>query len=136
MSINGIFDSTIRVLDKVLELRSQKLQCISSNIANAETPGYSRIGMDFEKGLREAVLGTGQAVSHPNHIPNLLSRQIDSFEANFYRQKDRSGFGDGNSVNMEQEMVDLSVNQIRFEAAVLSLNKKFSMLKYVIQEKI
>lgn len=136
MNLNGIFDSTIRVLDKVLELRSQKHQCISSNIANAETPGYSRIGMDFEKGLREAVSGTGQAVSHPNHIPNLPNRQIDLFEATFYRKKDRSGIGDGNSVNMEQEMVDLSVNQIRFESAILSLNKKFSMLKYVIQEKI
>ena len=136
MSKNGIFDSTISVLNKVLELRSQKLQSVSSNIANAETPGYSRIGMDFEKRLREAALGTDQAVTHPNHMPNLPVRQIESLEAAFYRQKDRSGFGDGNSVNMEQEMLDLSINQIRYEAAISSLNKKISMLKYVIQEKI
>ena len=136
MSINRIFDSTIGVLNKVLELRSQKLQSISSNIANAETPGYSRICMDFEKRLREAALGADQAVTHPNHMPNLTGQQIESLEGTFYRQKDLGGIGDGNSVNLEQEMMDLSINQIKFEAAILSLNRKFSMLKYVIQEKI
>ncbi len=136
MQTKGIFDTTIQILDKVLELRSQKLQSISSNIANAETPGYARLRMDFEDQLREAVNGTSQAVTQPGHMPNFPEQQIESFQANFYREKDQSSVGDGNSVSMEQEMVDLSVNQIRYEAAIVSLNKKFSMLKYVIQEKI
>jgi flagellar basal-body rod protein FlgB len=136
MQTKEIFDTTIQVLDKVLELRSQKLQTISSNIANAETPGYARHKMEFEEQLRETVIGTSQAVTHPRHMPNSPIQEIGSFQANFYRETDQSGIGDGNSVNLEQEMVDLSVNQIRFEAAILSLNKKFSMLKHVIQEKI
>jgi flagellar basal-body rod protein FlgB len=136
MHTKGIFDTTMQVLDKVLELRSQKLQAISSNIANAETPGYSRLKMEFEEQLREAVIGTSQAVTHPGHMPNSPNQQIETFQADFYREKDQSGIGDGNSVSLEQEMVDLAVNQIRFEAAILSLNKKFNMLRYVIQEKI
>jgi flagellar basal-body rod protein FlgB len=136
MQTKEMFDTTIQVLDKVLELRGQKLQSISSNIANAETPGYSRLKMEFEEQLREAVTGAGQEVTHPGHMPHSPGRQIEDFQANFYRENDQSGIGDGNSVNLEQEMVDLAVNQIRFEAAILSLNKKFSMLKYVIQEKV
>jgi flagellar basal-body rod protein FlgB len=136
MQANGIFDTTIQLLDKVLELRSQKLQSISSNIANADTPGYSRIRMEFEEQLREAVSQKSQAVTHPGHMPNFNGKQIESFQANFFKEKDQSGIGDGNSVTLEQEMVDLAVNQIRFEAAISSLNRKFSMLKYVIQEKI
>jgi flagellar basal-body rod protein FlgB len=136
MRAKEIFDTTIQVLDKVLELRSQKLQSISANIANAETPGYARVKMEFEEQLREAVSGTSQAVTHPGHMPNSPGQQMESFRADFYREKDLSGIGDGNSVNLEQEMVDLAANQIRFEAAISSLNKKFSMLKYVIQEKI
>ena len=136
MRAKEIFDTTIQVLDKVLELRSQKLHSISSNIANAETPGYARLNMEFEEQLREAVNGTSQTVTHPRHMPHSPGQEIESFQANFSREKDQSGIGDGNSVNLEQEMVDLAVNQIRFEAAILSLNKKFSMLKYVIQEKI
>ena len=136
MQTKEIFDTTIQVLDKVLELRSQKLQTISSNIANAETPGYGRHVMEFEEQLREAVVGTSQAVTHPRHMPNSPIEQIGSFQANFFRETDHSGIGDGNSVDLEQEMVDLAINQIRFEAAILSLNKKFNMLKYAIQEKV
>jgi flagellar basal-body rod protein FlgB len=136
MQTKEIFDKTIQVLGKVLELRSQKIQTISSNIANAETPGYARHKMEFEEQLRETVIGTSQTVTHPRHMPNSPIQEIGSFQANFYRETDQSGIGDGNSVNLGQEMVDLSVNQIRFEAAILSLNKKFSMLKHVIQEKI
>lgn len=136
MQLNELFDTTIQVLDKVLELRSQKLQSISSNIANAETPGYERITMEFEDQLKEAVTGTSQTVTHPMHMPGLVGQGIESVQAIFHREKDRSGIGDGNSVSLEQEMVDLTINQLRFEAAIVSLNKKFSMLKYVIQEKI
>jgi flagellar basal-body rod protein FlgB len=138
MTTKGIFDTTIQFLDKILELRIQKHQSISSNIANAETPGYARLRMEFEDQLRQLVIGTeeGQAVTHPGHMPNPSAQQIESFHANFYREKDHSGIGDRNNVSLDQEMVDLSVNQIRFEATILSLNKKFSMLKHVIQERM
>jgi flagellar basal-body rod protein FlgB len=138
MTTKGIFGSTIHFLDKVLELRTQKHQSISANIANAETPGYASLRMEFEDHLRELAIGseTGQAVTHPGHIPSPSKQMIESFEANFFREKHHSGIGDNNNVSLDQEMVELSVNQIRFEAAIVSLNKKFSMLKQVIQEKL
>ncbi|MCF8039077.1 MAG: flagellar basal body rod protein FlgB [Desulfohalobiaceae bacterium] len=137
MSTHGIFDTTIQVLDKVLELRTRKLEAISSNIANAETPGYAAQRMDFEEKLQTAISGSKAktSVTHPRHIPTGLGDDVSSFQADMYRDEDRSGFGDKNSVSLDQEMVDLSRNQIRFEAAIRSLNKKFSMLKMVIQER-
>ncbi len=138
METKAIFDNTIQFLDKMLELRIQKHHCISSNIANAETPGYSRLKVEFEDRLREMGIGTStvQTVTHPGHMPSTSLQAIKNFEADFYRVKDRSGIGDKNTVSLDQEMMELSENQIRFEAAILSLNKKFSMLKHVIQEKL
>ena len=135
--MHGLFDTTIQTLDKALELRSQKLQVISSNIANAETPGYAPMRMDFEKSLQEAVSGpeSGQVRTHQNHMPAAGGKDLSDFRASFYRDYDRSGIGDRNKVSIEQEMVDLSENQIRYEAAIQMLNKKFSMLKLVIQER-
>jgi len=135
MPVKGIFDPTIRVLDKVLGLRTQKLEAISANIANAETPGYSRIRVDFETALHDAVNGAGggQARTHPGHLSGTAG--LENFQAIVNREKDLSGIGDRNSVNREQEMVELSENQIRFDAAVRMLSKKFGMLKFVIQEK-
>lgn len=138
MSITGFFDTTIHTLDKVMELRSRKLEAISSNIANSETPGYSPIRMDFEKSLQQVVAGmnSGQARTHPRHMPTAESLNISAVQGNYHRDHDRSGIGDGNNVSIEQEMVDLSENQIRYEAAIQMINKKFSMLKLVIQERV
>ena len=47
------FDSNMQLLSKVLDLRAQKAQVISSNIANAETPGYSASRFAFEEDFKE-----------------------------------------------------------------------------------
>lgn len=138
MPVNGLFDTTMQALDKVLELRSQKLQLISSNIANAETPGYSAKKMDFEQDLREALDAgsSGTAATHPGHIPSGSGEKIASFQGTVYEKQAAGGIGDGNTVSLDQEMVALSENQIKYEAAIKALSKKMSFLKMVIQEKI
>ena len=42
-----------------LELRSQRLGLITSNIANAGTPGYKARDLDFNAALRASVKGQG-----------------------------------------------------------------------------
>lgn len=137
MAAGGIFDSSIQVLDKALDLRSRKLQVISANIANAETPGYARLRMDFESELKEAAKGSesGQVTTHPRHMPAGSGDGLSSVQGRFYRDVDQSGIGDRNTVSLDQEMVDLSENQIRYEAAIKMLSKKFNMLKMVISER-
>jgi len=142
MTANGIFDSTTQVLDKALDLRSRKLEVISANIANAETPGYARLRMDFEEALKESVSqtgsgsGTGQRTTHPRHMTTGGGGAIQEVRGHFYRQMDQNGIGDNNNVSLEREMVDLSENQIRYEAGIRMLGKKFNMLKLVIQERV
>jgi flagellar basal-body rod protein FlgB len=47
-------DSLFGVHGKALELRSQRLNLLASNIANASTPGYKARDIDFDAALREA----------------------------------------------------------------------------------
>lgn len=42
--------------------------------------------------------------------------------------------GDGNSVNVEREMVKLAENSLLYEATVQMLTKKFQNLKHIIRE--
>mgnify|MGYP006288081075 CR=1 FL=1 len=135
MTVNGIFDTTIGVLDKVMALRAQKLEVISSNIANAETPGYSGIKMDFNEALATALNHSDgrQLTTHPRHMSG---EGIPNMSAGIYVEADSSGIGDRNSVSLEKEMAELAENQIRYEAAIRMMNKKFNMLKLVIQEKV
>ncbi|MBM9537439.1 flagellar basal body rod protein FlgB [Desulfobulbus alkaliphilus] len=125
------FDTTMQLLHKVLDLRSKNQEIIGSNIANAETPGFSARSFSFEEQLK-SVLSGGELTmvsAHPRHIP-LSSTSIDQVSGTISIKRDNTGIGDENTVSVDHEMIKLSENQILYEAAITMLNKKLAMLKY------
>ena len=52
------FDYHTQLLSKVLDLRAEKAQVIASNIANAETPGFTPSEFTFEQDLANAIHGS------------------------------------------------------------------------------
>ncbi len=129
------FDTTMNLLGRVLDLRSKNQEVISSNIANAETPHYSAVSFEFEDQLRNAMdKNTLKPVSgHAKHFP-LSINGIMEVQGTLVTHPDKTGVGDRNSVSMSTEMMNLSKNQILFEAAITMLNKKMSMLKYAAND--
>ncbi len=129
------FDTTMHLLDKVLDLRSKNQKVISSNIANAETPNYSAVSFEFEEQLRNAIDKDGlkSVPGHANHFP-LSGNNISTVQGVIVVHPDKSGVGDRNSVSMEREMMHLARNQILYEAAITMLNRKMSMLKYAAND--
>lgn len=128
------FDPTIQLLSKSLDLRAKNQQVILSNIANAETPGYAASSFQFEDSLRQAIdskSGTTLAVSHPSHFP-LSPVNIQSVTGEITKTADKTGIGDENSVNLEQEMLNLSENELVYETSAQLLQKKLSQLRFVI----
>ncbi|WP_306547037.1 flagellar basal body rod protein FlgB [Desulfobulbus sp.] len=125
------FDTTMNLLQKVLDLRSKNQEVIGSNIANAETPGYSAQSFTFEDQLHSALSDNGMrpVATQPNHIP-LKPSTLEQVSGTVSVKKDNTGLGDENSVSVDEEMIKLSQNEILYEAAVTMLNKKISMLKY------
>lgn len=132
MNLLQPFDSNTQLLEKVLDLRAQKQEVISANIANAETPGYSATRFEFEKELKAAVSDTQKlTTTHSNHMPT-TPRNIDGITGQFSKKVDAHGIGDKNSVSVRDEMLALSENQLLYEASTQLLNKKLGMLKYAI----
>ncbi len=127
------FDTTMQLLQKVLDLRSKNQEIISSNIANAETPGYSAQSFSFEDQLKNALSDNGMhpVTTHANHIP-LSPATLDQVTGTVTIKKDATGIGDENSVSVDQEMIKLSKNEILYETAITMLNKKISLLKYAV----
>ena len=124
-------DTTMKLLQKVLDLRAKNQEIIGSNIANAETPGYSAQSFTFEDQLKSALSENGlrPVATQPNHIP-LAPANLEQVTGTVSSKKDTTGIGDENSVSVDQEMLKLSENELLYEAAVTMLNKKLSMLKY------
>ncbi|MDK9707940.1 MAG: flagellar basal body rod protein FlgB [Desulforhopalus sp.] len=127
------FDSNMQLLSKVLDLRAQKAQVISSNIANAETPGYSAQRFNFEEDLAMALRGGGVKLttSHSAHIP-LGPSNFHSVTGKIVTIEDKTGIGDKNSVSVNQEMTDLSENELLYETAAQLLKKKITQLNMVL----
>ena len=127
------FDTTMQLLQKVLDLRSTNQEIIGSNIANAETPGYAAQSFTFEDQLKSAMSESGlrPVNTQPGHIP-LAPVNLEQVSGVVSISRDRTGIGDENSVSMDQEMIKLSKNELMYETATTMLNKKLSLLKYTI----
>jgi flagellar basal-body rod protein FlgB len=108
MEISGL-------LEKALNIRSFYHKVLASNIANVETPGYKEKDIDFVSELKRS---TNSSTSDIEVIEKASQNGVDGI--------------DGNSVNMEDQIVKLSENTMMFSACVQLINKKFSMMKYVI----
>lgn len=129
----NLMDRTSEILQKSLDLREKNQRVIASNIANAETPGYSPAKLDFEDSLRNAIKGRGPvlATTHPQHIA-LGSQTISEVTGTITRTPDNTGIGDENGVSVDAEMISLSENQIMYETSAQLWKKKLSLLKHVV----
>ena len=127
------FDTTMQLLQKVLDLRSKNQEIIGSNIANAETPGYAAQSFTFEEQLKGALSENGSRpmTTQPNHIP-LSATNLEQVTGTVSVKRDATEIGDKNSVSVDQEMLKLSKNEILYETAITMINKKLSMLKYTV----
>lgn len=136
MSINKIFDRTTDALGSSLKLRSLRHNVVTSNIANAETPGYKAKVADFEDALVRAIdMESAQTggVANPDHFaigPGAISRA----RADVYDNPEGNVTNDQNTVDLEKEMATLQENSILYKAALQLINKKLGALKYAATE--
>jgi flagellar basal-body rod protein FlgB len=135
--MNGIFDTTISLLGKTLDLRTQNHNRISANIANAETPGYTPTVLSFEKELQGALRDKGNAApqfNNLNHIPlNGAFGGLDAVQGTVIEAPAGTPGLDGNGVELESEMGKMVENQIMYNANVQFLTKKFATLTLAIK---
>lgn len=128
------FDPVIGALNTSLNLRLMNQNVISSNIANADTPGYKAQALEFEQAFREA-LGVA------DHIPiaqsgegHIAPKATDPVNPVIYDDPNGVESIDGNTVDRAQEMAKMAQNQLMYDAATEMMKRKLGMLKYGIGE--
>lgn len=126
MADMDLFGRTIGMLQKSLDLRMENHQAIAANIANVDTPEYRAVHLDFETGLRRALVNAQSNGGGVDAFAKVQARTV--------RAPDPSDIGDHNSVNLDDEMVALAENQMLYDAATQMVTKKLGLLRYVILE--
>src|SRR4051794_33778638 len=106
------FDPVIGALNTSLNLRLLNQNVVSSNIANADTPGYKAKAVEFESALRDA-LGVGKHLpSAPGDPQHIVHRSTDTVQPEIYDEPNGVESLDGNTVDRAAEMAKLAENQI------------------------
>jgi flagellar basal-body rod protein FlgB len=131
--MNPIGDRSIGTVRSWLDGLVSRQNAISDNIANIDTPGYVRRDVPFETALQRAI-GTGSnrlRTSDPRHLNSGGSSSSGQISAQTAQQL-VSGRLDGNTVDIDQEMVQLAETQMRYQAASAALNTKLRILRQAI----
>jgi flagellar basal-body rod protein FlgB len=132
----GLFEGTLAVLQRSLNLRSAHHQAISANIANADTPHYRafEVAVDEELRKRHPLSGRIECVqTQPRHLSptGVVSRDRVSLRAT--GAPSFSLRADGNTVDVDRAMGELAENSLKYKTSAQLLSTKLKGLRNVIQ---
>lgn len=126
MAIN--LDRLVGVHHSALQVRNEKLEIISGNLANANTPGYKARDIDFNKAMQDAQRAQASSslvTTNSKHI-SATSRVHSNSEFRIANQPDT---GDGNNVDVQVERNAFLETGMRYEASLMMLQGKFAGMK-------
>ncbi len=129
-SASKIVGSTISILSRVLDFRSAKHHVISGNLSNADTPGYKPKEVSFDAMLKNA--SNKHDLRLKTTDPGHMSPNMEISGERFPVTTSKEEYSESASMNIETEMVNMMENNLKYEAAVTLLNKKFLALKTVL----
>ena len=113
-----LFDTTQLALQRAIEGAAMRQSALASNLANANTPGYQRVDVDFHSALASAL----QSGADPKAAVE---------RAGFSTQADAAAVtrADGNSVDADAESAKLAANALEQQAAVQVAAARISILQ-------
>ena len=110
--------SGIQLLERYLNLSSQRQQTTVANMANVDTPGYRTRDFDFRSELEHAANNQVSASRGP------AMRPVMGLNAR----------PDGNNVNLDREGLMLAEVQMQFRIGVQLIKSEFHRLLTAIKE--
>ncbi len=120
-----------------INLRQQRQEVLSSNIANADTPNYKARDFDFGTamqnvmGERMRLADTELTRTSARHIP-AKAASTDNADL-LYRQPLQPSL-DGNTVDMDVERVQFADNTLRYQTNLTVLSQRIKGLMAAMQQ--
>jgi flagellar basal-body rod protein FlgB len=132
MQNSRLFDNTYKFMGKALDVASFRHSLISGNVANMDTIGYKPRDIDFQETLEKQVSGLPPrevAVTHKDHFANFDVNK--DMNPSVYDNSDTFHL---DTVDIDEQMSNLSENNIKYRSAVELMTRKMKILKYSIDE--
>lgn len=119
---------------QTLRLRGYRQQLLASNIANADTPNYKAVDINFEQELKRITSQrSGSLTLETTQKNHLQARSGNSLGAHVQYRTDIQPNIDGNTVNLDVERAKLAENAFRYENTVRGISGQFRTLLTAIR---
>lgn len=118
-------DLTTAVIAKSLDVAGLRHRVIADNIANAETPGFTRSEVSFCDKLKRALTAADA---------DTAIRRVEDVQPEVQADLSSPVRPDGNNVSIDKEMAELTKNSLEYETLVQLFNLKSGMVKAAITE--
>lgn len=139
--LDALFEGT-DVIQKSMQGLTARQQAIGQNVANADTPGYKRLQVGFERQLRAAIKNKKQdadelpmrTASDRHFSLGPLADGLDGVKPELTQITDETYRNDQNNVSIESEMSQLAETNVRYNTMATLAKNRFDGLKNVIRE--
>jgi len=124
--------SVTELLFQQLNYRGEKQKVISSNIANIDTPQYKTKDLKFKDHLDKAdeSFNLKLKLTNKSHMQPLEIQSANSLKR--FEVQGLEEQNDGNNVNIDTQMAEMSKNSILFKAIQSSIKKDSVWFKSII----
>jgi flagellar basal-body rod protein FlgB len=110
-----LFDTTQLALERSIEGAGKRHEALAANLANANTPGYQRVDVDFHGAL-------AAAIDDRDSLSSLSFAPARDASAGAVR-------ADGSTVDVDAESAKLAANALEHQAAVQVAHARIGILK-------
>ncbi|WP_102795760.1 flagellar basal body rod protein FlgB [Bowmanella denitrificans] len=120
-------DKLVGLHHRALQVRTEKMEVMSGNLANANTPGYKARDIDFKTAMQAAQTERTSSLSrtHEKHF----AVEVRNPGELMYRVPTQPDTGDGNTVDVQAERNAFLDTGMRYQAGIEFLNGKFKGFK-------
>ena len=116
-----------------LNFRGEKQKVISSNIANVNTPNYKTKDLIFEDELNNNLDSTLKMKLTSSKHMSSLGNNLSNTNPKLVDVKGLEEQNDGNNVNLDTQMSEMSKNKILFDAIQSSIKRDSKLFRSVIK---
>jgi flagellar basal-body rod protein FlgB len=129
--VNDISDRALMTaLGRQMTSAIARQSAAAGNLANLDTPGYRTKDVAFDDVLDDQ-LGRGNrlASTHPGHLPGVEGQPGSVKDVDDLLQR-----RDGNNVQLDRELLNMTRAAADFGAAQTAMAAKFRLVRYAITE--
>ncbi len=129
MSKSITSDNSLTAAKLALDGLTKRQEMIGNNLSNVDTPEYLAKKVNFESALQKQMgksASLKMAKTHNAHMPTASSSNA---VASVTQRQGGTLRADGNNVDIDVELMDLTETSLRFETLTTLINKKFGLLR-------